>query len=398
MNICGIVSEFNPFHAGHAYLIEEIRRSLGEDTGVVCAMSGDFVQRGAAAAFSKHDRARAAVAGGADLVLELPLPWCIASAERFAFGGVNLLLSTGCLTHLAFGSECGDLPALERTAALLLRPEMDGLIRENLRTGVSYAAARQAAAERLAGERLPMLADPNDILALEYLKALRGVQSDVKPVAVQRKGAGHDSGEAGEYPSASFLRRKLDAGEAIDSFLPERVSAALFGGSGPVDGERMEIAMLSRLRRMTAEDFRGLPDVSEGLEHRLAAAVRQEPDLESVIRAAASKRYPVSRIRRILCCAALGVGKEAGKGTPPYLRVLAANRRGQAVLRSMTECASVPVITKPSAVRGHGDRVEAVFSMGASGADLYALGLRKTESRCGDRDWRTTPYMASDQI
>ena len=196
MNICGIICEYNPFHNGHRYMIEAVRDKLGDDCAVVCAMSGDFVQRGEAAIFSKHDRARAAVAGGADLVLELPLPWCMAPAETFARGGVGLLAATGVVTHLAFGSESGDLAALEKTARALLDPDLEPLLKEELAAGQPYAAARQRAVERLTGEGADVLARPNDILAVEYLKAMYQKGINLIPLAVPRMGAEHDA--AGE--------------------------------------------------------------------------------------------------------------------------------------------------------------------------------------------------------
>ncbi len=188
MNICGIVCEFNPFHNGHRYLIDECRRAFGAESAVVCVMSGDFVQRGENALFLKHDRARAAVAGGADLVLELPLPWCMAPAETFARGAVGLLGATGIVTRLCFGSESGDLPMLRSTARILLRPETDERIRRELETGCAYAAARQRALEAMGGAGAA-LTQPNDILAVEYLKALELQALPLEPFAVARRGA-----------------------------------------------------------------------------------------------------------------------------------------------------------------------------------------------------------------
>ena len=175
MNICGIICEYNPFHNGHRRLIDLCRAEFGADSAVVCVMSGDFVQRGEAAAFPKHDRARAAVAGGADLVLELPLPWCMAPAETFARGAVGLLGAAGIVTRLCFGSECGDLPLLRKTARSLLRQEMDALIRGALETGVSYAASRQNALEALGAE---IRASSGDVRWLNDLKRFEPVSAD----------------------------------------------------------------------------------------------------------------------------------------------------------------------------------------------------------------------------
>ena len=393
MNICGIVCEYNPFHNGHRFLIDECRRVLGAGTAVVCVMSGDFVQRGEAAVFPKHDRARAAVAGGADLVLELPLPWCLSPAETFARGAVGLLGAAGIVTHLCFGSECGDLSMLEETAEKLFDPELDALIRAAMADGTPYAAARQAAAETLLGKPSPVLTRPNDILAVEYFKALRTQRLSLTPLTVARRGAGHDSGKADELPSASFLREKLRAGEDVRPWLPAAAWKALEQGDGIVDSGAMETALLSRLRMLPEEAFAAAPDVSEGLERRVFRAERTEPTLEAVVAVASSKRYPLARVRRICLAAALGVRAGDSDGVPPYLRVLATNGRGTALLREMEEKAALPLLTKPAHVHALGAAAERCFTLGAGAADLCALGMGGAEGRRGDRDWRSAPAM-----
>ena len=393
MNICGIVCEFNPFHTGHRFLIDECRRVFGADTGIVCAMSGDVVQRGEAAAFTKHDRAAAAVAGGADLVLELPLPWSMAPAETFARGGVGLLAAAGCVTHLCFGSESGDPAALEEAAELLLRPELDELLRRELETGIPYAAARQRALEALSGKPAPALSRPNDILAVEYLKALRQQGAALTPFAVPRRGAAHDAAEAGETVSSSLLRQKLRAGEPAAPWIPAAALAALEAGDGPVNAEAVELAILSRLRCAADEAFACAPDVSEGLDRRVFRAARTEPTLASVAEAASTKRYPKARVRRIALSAALGLRAEDSAGLPPYLRPLAANERGLAMLREMERGAALPVVTKPARVHALGGRAERSFALGAAAADLCTLGLAEPEARRGDRDWRSAPRI-----
>ena len=393
MKICGIVCEYNPFHNGHRALIDECRRQFGDDSAVVCVMSGDFVQRGEAAAFLKHDRARAAVAGGADLVLELPLPWSLAGAETFARGAVGLLGASGIVTHLCFGSESGDLPLLRETAQTLSRPELDELLPAAMSDGTPYAAARQKAVETLMGKPAAALTRPNDILAVEYLKALTQQGLSMEILAVPRRGALHDGAEEDVLPSAALLRKKLRAGESIRPWMPEAACAALEEGEGPVDPAAVGTALLSRLRALPEDAFAAAPDVSEGLENRVYRAARTEPTPEDVVAAASGKRYPKARIRRICACAALGVRAADAAGIPPYLRVLAANGRGLALLREMEERAALPVLTKPAHVRELGERAERVFTLGAGAADLCALGLPAAAQRTGDRDWRSAPAI-----
>ena len=397
MNICGIVCEYNPFHNGHRRLIDASRAAFGADSAVVCVMSGDFVQRGEAAAFLKHDRARAAVAGGADLVLELPLPWCMARAETFARGAVGVLGACGVVTHLCFGSESGDLATLRATARTLLRPEMDGLIRAGLEEGIGYAAARQRALETLTGGPAAALTQPNDILAVEYLKALETLGIQMTPFAVRRFGAGHDAAEEAALPSAAFLRERIRSGGDIGAWMPRAAYEALMRGCGPTDADAIETAILSRLRFAPEAAFADAPDVSEGLDKRVYAAARTEPTLDALADAASTKRYPRARVRRIALSAALGLRASDSVGLPPYLRCLAANARGLKLLRLMEDRAALPVLTKSAHVRRLGETAQRVFSLGAAAADLCALGLRDPEARRGDRDWRCGPALSDGE-
>ena len=172
MQTAGIILEYNPLHDGHVYLLEETRRLLGAETAIVGVMSGDFVQRGDFAIVRRQARAKAAVESGVDLVLELPLPWAAASAERFADGGVGILEATGVVTHLAFGSEHGEIAPLKRLASVLVSEELQMLLRQELPKGTSFASARQRAVERLAApEDAALLESPNNILGVEYILA-----------------------------------------------------------------------------------------------------------------------------------------------------------------------------------------------------------------------------------
>ena len=397
MNTCGIVAEYNPFHAGHAYHIAETRKLLGEDTAIVCAMSGNFVQRGEAAAFSKNARAKAAVRCGADLVLELPLPWAVSSAEGFARGAVGMLAATGVVTHLSFGSESGELKELQQAEEMLRLPEFKDYFSVEVSGGLSFAVARQRAVEKLARKNMDVFSTPNNILAIEYLKAIHTYDLPLTPVTVARAGAGHDSGETSELPSASFLREKLAVGEEIGVFLPaaaaEVFSEEAAAGRGPVLPAALETAMISRLRMLPKSAFGDLPDAGEGLGNRLYRAVRSESSVQGILESAKSKRYAMSRLRRMLLCAALGITYADCRGMPPYLRVLAANERGLVLLREMQEKATVPVITKPAEIRALDSRTQHIFELESSATDLYVLGFTAEPEKAGDRDWRISPCI-----
>ena len=399
MSVIGIVGEYNPFHYGHKHHIAETKRLLGEDCPVVCAMSGDFIQRGEAAVYSKFARAEAAVRSGVDLVLELPPAWALSSAEGFARGAVGLLGSIGVVTHLSFGSECGEVDPLETLAEILLDPLIGADIRRELEAqeGIPFAAARQRAVAKRAGELSGQLETPNNILAVEYIKAVYEQGLSIKPVTVQRFGSGHDKISESGHKSAAEIRRALANGADISASVPGSAYEIYRRedklGRGPVLMENLESAMISRLRMLPDSAFAALPDAGEGLNNRLARAAREESGLDAVIAAAKSKRYALSRIRRMVMCAVLGISADMSRETPPYARVLAANARGCALLRDMEGKARIPVITKPAAVKELGAECREVFDRSSSAHDLYVLGYSAKEERRGGADWRTSPKI-----
>lgn len=399
MSVIGIVGEYNPFHYGHKHHIAETKRLLGEDCPVVCAMSGDFIQRGEAAVYSKFARAEAAVRSGVDLVLELPPAWALSSAEGFARGAVGLLGSIGVVTHLSFGSECGEVEPLETLAEILLDPLIGADIRRELEAqeGIPFAAARQRAVAKRAGELSGQLETSNNILAVEYIKAVYEQGLSIKPVTVQRFGSGHDKMSESGHKSAAEIRRALANGADISASVPGSAYEIYRRedklGRGPVLMENLESAMISRLRMLPDSAFAALPDAGEGLNNRLARAAREESGLDAVIAAAKSKRYALSRIRRMVMCAVLGISADMSRETPPYARVLAANARGCALLRDMEGKARIPVITKPAAVKELGAECREVFDRSSSAHDLYVLGYSAKEERRGGADWRTSPKI-----
>ena len=222
MKTCGIVCEYNPFHTGHMAQIAAVRTRLGPDTAIVCCMSGNFVQRGEPAVAPRHLRAESALHGGADLVLELPLPWSLSSAEGFARAAVTLLTSTGVVTHLAFGAEDPDLDRLQTLADAALEKSTIDATLEHLGTGIPYARARERALYARLRSEAELLRRPNNTLAIEYLKALRSLQSGVQPIALPREGAGHDGEPADGFASAAWLRERLrsDDWESVLPYLP----------------------------------------------------------------------------------------------------------------------------------------------------------------------------------
>lgn len=325
----GIICEYNPLHLGHQKQIERIRALFGEDTAIVCTMSGNFVQRGMPAIIGKSSRAIAAVLTGADLVLELPVTVALSSAEGFAAGGVKIL---GKLCdYLCFGAETEDPVLLETAAEALLRPEFPPLLRAQLDTGKSFPAARQAALQQM-GIHAGFLDQPNNILGIEYCKAIRSQGCPMKPFPIHRQGSYHAETADSENPSATAVRKLMLADGNWKACVPKQCWDIL--EQAPLHSlESGERAILAKLRTMTDEAFEALPYGSEGLWRKFMHACRKEATLEAIIAATKSKRYTRSRIDRMVMCAFLGITGDMLEAEVPYTRVLAFNDRGREILK-----------------------------------------------------------------
>ena len=398
MAAAGIIAEYNPLHLGHCCQLRRLRALLGEETPVICAMSGNFVQRGDFALLGKHARAEAAVRSGADLVLEIPLSWACAPAERFAQGGVEVLLGTGLVTDLVFGSESADAGAIRSATEALLGPDFPEALRRELAGPHSFAAARQRALAGLIGEEgAEVLSRPNDILAVEYAKALSREGSEVHLVPILRQGAGHDE-DGGEYPSAGSIRRMIQEGrraEALAAMAPamrELYEAEEARGRAPVFAAGAERAILAQLRRMGEADFLALDAGGEGLGNRLAAAAREAASLEELLDRAKTKRYAYSRLRRLALWAYLGLRPETLPARVPYLRPLAMNQRGRALLAEARRRGALPILTKPADVRRLSPEAQAVFRQEARATDLYTLAFPGVPAP-GGAEWREGPRI-----
>lgn len=392
MNICGIIAEYDPFHTGHARQIQAAQELLGSDCAIVCVISGNWTQRGAPAIIGKHRRAQLALMGGADLVLELPLPYAISSAEWFARGGVSVLDAAGIVTHLCFGSECGDIGLLRRAADCLDSEAYRQALRGETAKGLSFPAARQNAAAQLIGSGADCLSAPNNNLGVEYLRALAWRKCAIEPVTILRQGAGHGEDARGGYASATYLRTLLRNGRMDEAapYLIDREVELLYS-SQLADFSNAERAVLYRLRQMSVDELAALPDCGEGLSNRLYRAIRESASVEEILTAAKSKRYTHARLRRILLWAYLGMTLHDRPDAPPYLRILGMNGTGRELLRAMQEKASLPVLTKPAHVRQLPAGAQRLFELEAQAADLYSLCLPQPEP-CG-REWTQSPVI-----
>ena len=380
MKTVGIICEYNPFHLGHQKQMDLIRAKFGGDTAVVCLMSGNFVQRGEPAIFHKSLRSRAAVLAGADLVLELPVTCSLSSAEGFARGGVEIL-GKFC-DFLCFGCETGDVDSLMATAKALLSEEFRPLLRYELDKGLSFPAARAAALEDM-GMDPEILRRPNDILAVEYCKAILSTGTAMKPFPIIREGNYHAETPDSENPSATALRRQILEGADWQTYVPE-CARDVFENTPVHTLEAAERAVLMKLRTMTDSEFEALPYGSEGLWRKFMHASRRFSSIAAITAATKSKRYTATRIDRMLLCAFLGITAECLSSPAPYVRALAFNDTGRIALKHAREHLQVV---------NAGETVDhPYYQLERRCADLYALTRLDSVDLPGDEEKQRVFY------
>ncbi len=381
MKTVGIICEYNPFHLGHRKQIVKIREHFGADCRIVCLMSGNFVQRGQPAIFDKSLRAEAALRCGADLVLELPVNVSLSSAEGFAAGGVRIL-SEVC-DVLCFGTESGEPETLMATAAALGSPAFSGALRQHLDRGLSFPAARAAALDDLnCGSSL--LKNPNDILAVEYCKAILAQEAQMEIFPIFRQGSYHDRVPDGENPSATSLRERLLSGGEWKTFVPAD-AADLFSDAPLHTMQAGERAVLARLRTMADEEFEALPYGGEGLWRKLMQEARRGSSVEEILAATKSKRYTRTRLDRMCMCAFLGLNRDLMGQTQPYTRILGFTDRGRELLRS---------VKKEGSFRNAGEAdTELWWSLEKRCGDLYGLFCVQSPDAPGTEERRRVRYI-----
>jgi len=387
LSVHGIIAEYNPFHKGHQFMMNQCREQGASH--IVVAMSGNFVQRGEPAIMDKWSRARTALLGGADLVVEIPLAWSLSSAEGFARGGVEVLNALGCVDSLSFGSESAELPALQSLAKAAVMPETIENTKKYLALKINYPSARQKAIAESCGESTAqLLENANDILGVEYIKALNAIHSKIIPNPIKRIGPGHDSlKQEKSYLSASQIRKQLIAGDfSCFDFMPhevtEIINTQLKLGRAPVKIKNIETSILSKLRVMDAVGIERAPDISEGLENRIVNCVRSSITIDELYDSIKTKRYTHSRIRRIIMSLFLDLKASDSKGTPPYIRVLGFNEKGQELLKQAKNTSTLPIIMKSSQIKELDEYAQRVFDLECLSTDIYTLAM-PTPLPCG---------------
>lgn len=375
--IAGIVCEYNPFHRGHLYHLEQTRLSGAQ--WIICVMSGNFVQRGECAYLDKWTRAKIAVACGADIVIDLPTPWSCAPAQTFARGSIALLKSFG-IDALSFGceSDIEALTAIQQRADA--SEEVSRLIKKYTAGGESYPKAMYRAVKEIFGEAAAEpLAAPNSTLALEYIRQLQNYDAPTALIPIKRLGCGHDGRDiAGGITSASHIRSM--SLEESAPFLPENSYQALRDlhekGFAPCRLENCERAILSKLREIPKSDFENYID-SGGLASRIYRSAMTADSLESLCMGAKAKNYTLAGVRRDVLRLYLGITADMSAGTPPYLKILAASRRGLTLLASVKEHSPLPVITKHAEAQKLTGRARALYDLECACSDQFALCTEK---------------------
>ncbi len=414
MKVLGIVVEYNPFHNGHKYHIEKSLEATGCDY-TVAVMSGNFVQRGEPAIINKWARTKMALLSGVDLVIEIPSVYAVSSAEFFAYGAVKLLESIGIVDYLCFGSEEGDLSNLISIADILIDEDM--LYKEQLKTflksGLSFPAARASALSKCFNfsgkfniEHL--LRSSNNILAIEYIKALKRIDSKITPYTIKRLSNNYKDKElSGNISSATAIRghiketyNQLDNSHIFEleqfknSLSPISISILedeFKSGRGPVFPELFENIILANLRQYGLQDIEQLQDVSEGLENRIKYSAENAGDYGTLIEMLCAKRYPKTRIQRILFYSMTGLNKNIFRAFdgPAYIRVLGFNSKGRKLLSKILKHSSLPLITKASAIdKSISNPMKDMFRLENLATDLYVLAYHDKAQRMAGQEYR----------
>ncbi len=405
MKVLGIVVEYNPFHNGHIYHISRSREITGSDA-VVCVMSGNFIQRGEPALLNKFARAETALHNGADLVIELPHPYAMSSAESFAFGAVKILDGIGIVDCISFGSEHGNVEALEFIAGILAaEPEEYRLeLKKQLELGLAFPVCRQNALKKyLIDTNVPDLSDlletSNNILGIEYLKALKKLNSPIKAYTVARISNCYNSAElTGPVSSATAIRNSIvgstaaynisrETAQALPPFSQTVIEREFSSGKGPNSIKMFEDIIFSLIRRMSPGQLREFSGVSEGLEYRIKSAGENTGSIEELIGSISTKRYAQTRIQRILFSMLTGLTKAEAElfmqyGGPQYARILGFNNTGRQLLSMMKKKSSLPVIVKTADFKNSCNKLLArMLEIEAFSTDMYVLGYKNPACR-----------------
>ena len=385
MKHIGIVSEFNPFHYGHEYLIRTVKEMYPHQ-GIISVMSGNFVQRGSFAIQEKYSRAEAALKAGADLVLELPFPFSSLSAEAFGKSAVSILSRTGACSHLAFGTECGEKDGFLNCAKNLLSPEFQTALETIKEKDKSqgFPAAREEAYTALFGKE-EILSHTNSSLALEYVMAMEKMGNGMELIPVLRKGEGYHSEKTGEtFSSATAIRGAVWKGESLSEMLPSYSLEGILNeknkGRFPVSEEKLAPVLFYLIRTLSRKELCEYYGFSP-LCDRAKKVVGECETIEDLVGKLKSRNITDSRIRRALFSVLCRIPRFAEKDLPAYTLLLGATEKGREILSEMKETSQIPVFTKPAhALKSSDRKVSVQASRAFLAEEIFSMAMpRKAE-------------------
>ncbi len=390
--ILGIVSEYNPFHNGHVLHLETSKK-LTQTDFTVAVMSGNFVQRGDTSIVDKWTKAEMAIKSGIDLVIELPTLYAISSAENFADGAIKILNSLGVVDYVSFGSEIGDITALNDVANILYKEpkELSSMITTQLKSGLSYPKAREIALTQFFGtskKYSDIISNPNNILGVEYLKSLRKHHSNIKPITIKRDYSDYNSKtEKNGIASATAIRTMIQNNKNVHYVVPyetyELLDECINEGKIIKDLSVFEKEIIYVLRKMSLSEIESLPDVSEGLENKIKLAANTCNNLNDLISKIKSKRYTQTRIQRILLYALLNISKKdinLSKKATPYIRVLGFNKHGKRIISAIASAnpkLHIIVSVKKFMENSNDSTLRKILSKDIFATNVYTLGYKK---------------------
>lgn len=387
MYVSSLICEYNPFHNGHKFMLDKMKNNGASH--IVACMSGNFMQRGDFAIFDKYSRTRMALMNGADLVIEIPVGFACSGAERFAYGGVYILNAIGCIDEICFGSESGNIDTLKDVCNALTNSEISEKTKKILKTGITFAAAREKAVCDIFGNKISdILSKPNNILAVEYIKALKKINSNIIPSTITRTGVSHDSNKpCDSIASASFIRDLIYTKNNIFfKYIPNNLHNIYIKQIETLSEydrmKKLSDAFIYKLRTMLIDDFAKLPDISEGLENRIYSSVQTETNIDDILSSIKCKRYTLARIRRCLLYAFLGITKKDLLENPPYIKILGFNEKGREILRIMRKTAKLPVIMRYADIKNLSTECKKTFEIESRCDDIYYIS-GKNIIKCG---------------
>lgn len=417
MKVLGIVSEYNPFHYGHLYHLKKSKNITKSDSSIA-VMSGSFVQRGEPSFIDKWTKTKMAVDNGIDLVLELPLIFSTQSAEFFAYGGIKLLDSLKIVDYISFGSELGKLKPLKFVAEIFAKEPyyFKMMLKKYLDEGNSYSVSRSLALEDFLIKKgyknynyVNILKSPNNILAIEYLKALYKIESNIKPFTIKRRGSDYNEELfSNKCASATAIRKKVFESnlEEIKDYLPKATYYHLNNYLKQYKSfnkiENYSEIFLYLLRTIDKKDLSKIMDIEDGLENRIIKHSLKYNDIIKIIENTVTKRYPKTRIQRILIHLLIGLNGESffklKNDYPEYIRVLGMNEKGMELLKKIKQNTDIPIINKfADYKKNKKPRLNEIINYDKIGTDLYFLGLENNESKLANKDYFISPYIKKQE-